>query len=106
MIPIAVGDNVICKAEAESDRTKGGLYIPSTAQKQLPQKNCVVISKGELVEADLRPGDLVVTHQQAGQAMFYDNDVYLVFKYPEIYGILERAEMTEEEITEETLKRR
>ena len=91
MIPIAVGDNVICKAEKESNKTKGGLYIPETAQKQLPQKTCVVISKGELVKADIRAGDTIVVHQQAGQAMFYDDEIYLVFKYPEIYGILNRV---------------
>jgi co-chaperonin GroES (HSP10) len=106
MIPIAVGDNVICKAIAESMKTDGGLYIPSTAQKQLPQKNAVVVSVGEKCESIFKTGDTVVVHQQAGQAMVYGKDVYMVFKEPEIYGIVDRAEMTEAEAIDETMKRR
>ena len=91
MIPIAVGDNVICQVIAESKVSAGGIIMPETATKQLPQKNCLVISKGELVEADIRPGDTVVVHQQAGQAMFFEGNIYIVVKGQEIYGILDRT---------------
>ena len=90
MVPIAIGDNVICELIEDSMKTSGGIHIPETAQKQLPQKNCTVISKGELVEADIRPGDTIVVHQQAGQTMFFDKKIYRVFKGPEIYGIVNR----------------
>lgn len=90
MIPIAVGDNVIGREIAENRVTEGGIIMPESVGKQLPQKMCEIISKGELVEADIRPGDIVVCHTQAGQAMFYDKQIYLVLKGPEIYGILER----------------
>jgi co-chaperonin GroES (HSP10) len=108
MIPIAVGDNVICQEVADSGKTAGGLYIPETAQAQLPQKNAIVVSIGEKCEAHFRAGDTVVCHTQAGQVMVYGKDVYFVLKEPEIYGIVERVDesMTEEEVVEETLKRR
>jgi chaperonin GroES len=92
MIPIAVGDNVICKEIADGNKTAGGLYIPETAQKQLPQKNAVVISVGEKCEAAFKHGDIIVAHQQAGQAMVYGKDIYFVLKEPEIYGIVDRVE--------------
>ncbi len=92
MVPIAVGDNVICKEIAEGNQTEGGLYIPDTAMAQLPQKNATVVSVGEKCEAAFKPGDTIVVHTQAGQAMFYGKDVYIVLKEPEVYGIVERAE--------------
>ena len=106
MIPIAVGDNVICKEIAESNVTAGGIVIPESAQAHLPQKNALVVSKGEKCEADFKAGDTVVCHTQAGQVMMYGKDVYFVLKEPEIYGIVARSEMTEGEAVEETLKRR
>jgi co-chaperonin GroES (HSP10) len=101
MIPIAVGDNVIGKEIAESKVTEGGIIMPETVQKQLPQKNCEIISVGELVTADIQPGDLAVCHTQAGQAMFYDNQIYLVLKAPEIYGILNRKSKGKKELLTE-----
>jgi chaperonin GroES len=108
MVPIAVGDNVICRELAESNITAGGIVIPDSAQKQLPQKNAIVVSVGEKCEAHFRAGDTVVCHTQAGQVMMYGKDVYFVLKEPEIYGIVNRVDesMTEEEVVEETLKRR
>ncbi len=108
MIPIAVGDNVICKEIKESNVTKGGIVIPDSAQKQLPQKQAIVISKGEKCEANFLAGDTIVCHTQAGQVMVYDKDVYFVLKEPEIYGIVDRVDetMNEEEAVDETLKRR
>ena len=108
MVPIAVGDNVICRELAESNITAGGIVIPDSAQKQLPQKNAIVVSVGEKCEAHFRAGDTVVCHTQAGQVMMYGKDVYFVLKEPEIYGIVNRVDesMTEEEVVEEALKRR
>ncbi len=92
MVPIAVGDNVICKEIKEGNQTEGGLYIPDTAMAQLPQKNAVVVSKGEKCEAEFKAGDTIVCHTQAGQVMVYGQDVYIVLKEPEVYGIVDRAE--------------
>jgi len=108
MVPIAVGDNVICKEIAESNITAGGIVIPDSAQKQLPQKSAIVVSVGEKCEAHFKAGDTVVCHTQAGQVMMYGKDIYFVLKEPEIYGIVARVEETipDEEVVEETLKRR
>ncbi len=105
MVPIAVGDNVICQEITESNITSGGIVIPDSAQKQLPQKNAIVVSKGEKCEANFKAGDTIVCHTQAGQVMVYGKDVYFVLKEPEIYGIVDRVEVTEE-VIEETIKRR
>ena len=108
MIPIAVGDNVICQEIAESNVTAGGIVIPESAQAHLPQKNAIVVSVGEKCEAHFRAGDTVVCHTQAGLVMMYGKDVYFVLKEPEIYGIMDRVEetMTDKEVAEETLTRR
>ncbi len=91
MVPIAVGDNVICQEIVESDKTAGGIIIPETAMAQLPQKNAIVVSVGEKCEAAFKNGDTIVCHTQAGQVMVYDKNVYFVLKEPEIYGIVDRV---------------
>ena len=96
MVPIAVGDNVICKELAESNVTAGGIVIPESAQAHLPQKNAIVVSVGEKCEAHFRAGDTVVCHTQAGQVMMYGKDVYFVLKEPEIYGIMNRVDENNE----------
>lgn len=105
MIPIAVGDNVICREIAESNTTAGGIIMPETAMKQLPQKTCVVVSVGELVDADIRAEDTIVCHTQAGQAMLIEGEVCIVLKAPEIYGIINRApEKSQVEVLQETAR--
>ncbi len=90
MVPQAVGDNVICREIPESNMTEGGIIMPEGSAPTRPQKNCEVMSVGELVEANILPGDEVVVHTQAGQAMFLDKQVYIVLKAPEIYGVVNR----------------
>jgi len=91
MVPQAIKDNVICKDAPVDNKTKGGLYIPETAGPRLPQKICIVISIGEECTSDIEPGDTIMAHTNAGQAVWIDGEAFGVFKEGEIYGIVSKG---------------
>lgn len=86
----AVKDIIICEEIADAQKTEGGLFIPETAAKQLPQKQGKVVSFGMKVESEIEVGDIVVYHTNGGQAMVLNGKIYTVLKDGEVYGIVKR----------------
>jgi len=84
----AISDNVIVQEIKKEERiSKGGLFIPSTAQEE-PQKLGRVLCVGPKVEG-IKIGDTVVFAKFAGQTFILDNEYYIVLKQPEIYCVIE-----------------
>jgi chaperonin GroES len=85
---IAISDNVIVREIKKEERiSKGGLFIPSTAQEE-PQKIGTVLYVGPKVEG-IRVGQDVVFAKFGGQAFILDNEYYIVLKQTEIYCAIE-----------------
>lgn len=82
-----VTDKIVVKIINQAKKTKGGIIIPETAQKE-PQLYCEVISRGDKVTSEIQVGNIILCHQSGGMDIMVDNEIYKVLKDEEVYGVL------------------
>ncbi len=81
----ALGEMIIA-VPVKKDTTEGGIVIPENV-KQLPQEYAKVISVGEEITT-VKVDDVVAFHQQAGQVIVHEKEVYKIVKYGEVYCVV------------------
>jgi len=82
----AVKDKIFVQVIKEELKTPGGIVIPEGVR-QLPQKTGVVLSVGEEVK-EIKEGDILMFHQQAGQIALIESVEYRILMYNEIYAVV------------------
>jgi chaperonin GroES len=78
----------------EEKKSEGGIIIPEGV-KRVPQVYGQVLSTGPDVPDSIKEGDVIVFHQQGGQAIVMNKQIWAVVKYDEVYGVLEEYEDVE-----------
>lgn len=87
----AVMDKIVVRLlEVKEKTTEGGIVLTGeAAQNQEPQSCGIVVSKGDAVPYELKPGDVILFHRRAGMDMYLDKTVFKTLKADEIYCVLE-----------------
>jgi len=90
-----IGDKVVVKAEAEEEKTSGGIILPDTA-KQKPQRGTVVaVGTGRLLDdgsraaMTLKVGDRVFYSKYGGNEVTVDGTEYLILDLESVYATVE-----------------
>lgn len=86
-----LGDRVVVLPLKESEKTKSGIILPETADKEKPaQGKVMAIGGGEKIKkSGLKKGDEVVFEKYAGTEFKIGNVEYKILKEEEILAILE-----------------
>jgi len=86
-----LGDRVVVVPVKEAEKTKSGIILPETADKEKPaQGKVVAIGAGEKIrKSGLKKGDEVVFEKYAGTEFKIGNIEYKILKEEEILAILE-----------------
>ncbi|MCK5614867.1 hypothetical protein KAR91_74080 [Candidatus Pacearchaeota archaeon] len=82
----------ILKVEAKS---KEGIILPDTYIKE-PQLTCQVISVGSEVTSEVKVGDLIYCHHNAGMDILIDEKPWKILTDGEVYAVLKSVEKEEE----------
>ncbi len=89
-------DRVLVKRSEGEEKTKSGLYIPTTA-KEKPAKGEVVAvgpgkldDKGERTPLQVEVGDTVLFGKYAGTDIKVDGVEHLILREDEILGVVEK----------------
>lgn len=83
-----LGDRVLLKTEKEEEKTKGGLFIPETAQEKTQSGEVVAV--GDDKEAiKVKNGDKVMYDKYAGTSIKLDGEEHLIVKMEDIIAIVE-----------------
>ncbi|GAB6090154.1 co-chaperone GroES [Spirochaeta dissipatitropha] len=82
-----LGDRVLLKAEVAEEKTKGGLYIPQTAQEKT--QTGVVAAIGESEDIQVKVGDKVMHDKYSGTAISVDGEDFLIVNSSDIIAIVE-----------------
>jgi chaperonin GroES len=87
-------DRILVKRINQEEKTKGGLYIPSTAQEK-PQEaevvavgNGVVLENGSVRKLEVKKGDRVLFGKYSGTEIKLDGDEHIILKEEDILAIL------------------
>ncbi|MCI0843820.1 MAG: co-chaperone GroES [Chloroflexi bacterium] len=89
-----MGDRVIVRPSEKESLTKGGIYLPDTAQER-PQEGEVVaagpgriLNNGKRVEMEVKPGDKVIYSKFAGTEVEVEDEELLVLGVNDILAII------------------
>ncbi len=86
-----LGDRVVVSPVKESGKTKSGIILPETADKEKPAQGKVIsIGAGEKIKkSGVRKGDEIVFEKYAGTEFKIGGVEYRILKEDEILAILE-----------------
>ena len=87
MVVKPIGERVLLKTEKEEEKTKGGLYIPETAQEKT-QIGSVVAVGNDTEKISVKVGQRVMYDKYAGTNIKIDGDEHLVVKMEDIIAVV------------------
>ncbi|MBI4861178.1 MAG: co-chaperone GroES [Candidatus Riflebacteria bacterium] len=89
-----LGEHVIVKPSEHEEKTKGGVYLPDTADKDKPfQGEVMAVGQGKLTEEgkrlpmEVKKGDKVIFSKYAGTEVKLEGEKYLILKEDDILAI-------------------
>ena len=77
-----LNNRVVIKAKKLEEKTKGGIYIPETAQEK--SQEGIVVAIPQMEKCPLAVGDLVIYENFAGTELTLDGETVLVLKFEDI----------------------
>lgn len=87
-------DRIVVKAQRIEQKTKGGIFLPDTADQEKPMTGEVVaIGKGKqydgkLIPLEVKVGDKVVFGKYSGTNFKMGEEEYLIMREEDVMGIL------------------
>lgn len=83
-----LGDRVLLKTEKEEEKTKGGLYIPETAQEKTQSGEVVAVGDDDDA-ITVKVGQKVMYDKYAGTMVSIDDVDHLVLRMDDIIAVIE-----------------
>ncbi len=91
-----LGDRVVLEPVSDEKKSKGGIILPETAEKQRPEKGRVVaVGPGRLLESgkreplSVKKGDVVIFTKYGPNEIKVGDKEYLIAREEDILAILE-----------------
>ncbi|MBI4127608.1 MAG: co-chaperone GroES [Parcubacteria group bacterium] len=92
-----LGDRVIVKPITEEERTKSGIVLPDTAEKERPEQGEVIavgpgkrMEDGKRAPMEVKKGDRVVFTKYSPNEVEIDDVEYLILKEDDVLAIIEK----------------
>jgi chaperonin GroES len=89
-----VGDRVIVQRLGSAEKTKGGLYLPDTAQEK-PQEGKVIavgsgrtLKNGKTIPLTVKPGEKIIFGKYSGSEIKVDDKEYVFLSEDDILAIV------------------
>lgn len=89
-----LGDRVLVEPVEEQEVVKGGIYIPDSAKEKPMQAKVIAVGpgkrneKGELIPADVKVGDIVLTSKYGGTEIKLDDKEYKILNASDILAVV------------------
>lgn len=92
-----LGDKVILQPVSEKEKTKSGIVLPDTVEKEKPEEGKVVaagpgklLDNGKRSPMDVKKGDVVLFKKYGFDDYEVENEKYLVGEIGDIVAIIEK----------------
>ncbi len=82
-----LGDRILVRVLQVEEKTKGGIYIPQTAQEKTQQG--IVEAVGDSDQIKVKVGNKVIYDKYAGTQIKIDDVEYLILKNDDLLAIVE-----------------
>lgn len=90
-----LNDRLVVEPQEQETKTKGGIVLPDTADKDKPMRGKVIaVGTGKYVDGKIQPlqvktGDEVIFAKYSGTNIKLDNKEYLVMREEDVLGVIE-----------------
>jgi len=91
-----LADYVLLEPIKEEEKTKSGIYLPESAEKEKPEQGKVIAvgpgrrdEKGNLIPVSVKPGQKVLFKKYGPDEIKVDDKEYLICKEEDIVAIIE-----------------
>ena len=91
-----LADHVLIEPIKEEEKTKAGILLPETAEKERPEQGKVIAvgpgrktSSGKIIPMEVKPGQTVLFTKYGPNEIKVDDKEYLIAKQEDILAILE-----------------
>jgi len=91
-----LSNNIVLEQLKEEEKTKSGILLPQSAEKERPQQGKVVAvgpgktnSQGKVIPMSIKKGDVVLFSKYGPHEIKVDNKEYLVLKEDDVLAIIE-----------------
>ena len=90
-------DRVVVRRIEATEKTKGGIIIPDTAQEKPSEGEVIAVGPGgrdeagKLIPIDIKAGDRVLFGKWSGTEVKIDGQELMIMKESDIMGVLEGA---------------
>ena len=91
-----LSNHILIEPIKEEEKTKAGILLPETAEKERPEQGKVVAvgpgkknSKGEFISLEVKAGDKVLFTKYGPNEIKVEDKEYLIAKQEDILAILE-----------------
>ena len=84
-----IGDRVLVKPREKEEKTKGGIFIPETAQDEKINEGTVISVGDDKESIKVKKNDRVIYDKYAGTNVTTDGEDYLIIKNDDILAVIE-----------------
>ncbi len=91
-----LADHILIEPIKEEEKTKTGILLPETAEKERPEQGRVIAvgpgkknTKGDVIKPEVKPGDRVLFTKYGPNEIKVEDKEYLIAKEEDILAILE-----------------
>ena len=91
-----LSDHILIEPIKEEEKTKTGILLPDTAEKEKPEQGKVIAvgpgrktSSGKVIALDVKPGDKVLFTKYGPTEIKVDKKEYLIARQEDILAIVE-----------------
>ncbi len=92
-----LADHILIEPIEEGEKTKSGILLPESAEKEKPQEGKVIAvgpgrktSSGKIIPPDVKVGDRVIFTKYGPTEIEIDDKKYLIAKEEDILAIIEK----------------
>ncbi len=92
-----LADYIVIEPISQEEKTKSGILVPSTVEKERPEQGKVVAvgpgkmtNSGKVIPPEVKPGDIVLFTKYAPNEVKVEGKEYLIAKQEDILAILEQ----------------
>ena len=89
-------DHILIEPIKEEEKTKSGIFLPDTAEKERPEQGKVIAvgpgrrdEEGKEIPLSVKPGDRVIFSKYGPTEIKVDDKEYLIAKEEDILAIIE-----------------
>ncbi|KPJ71771.1 molecular chaperone GroES [Parcubacteria bacterium DG_74_3] len=91
-----ISDHILIEPIKEEEKTKSGIFLPQTAEKERPEQGRVIAvgpgrrtEEGQIVPVSVKPGQKVLFTKYGPNEIKVDGKEYLIAKEEDILAIIE-----------------